>query len=939
MDADPHADTFTVKVRNRNSTLSTWTHVTAFQYQLRVRVTPSPGLSYTATAPSGTSFDRATGIWDLGTLRGATTPEGNRSLEIRVTGRDARAGPAEDQCLTVEIAHIIPDLEEPHLPYTACMDHKALITAGPFDIFNWHDCLAETAYPCGNQPSLELVAVKWGYRAPHVDPQRVARYDIGDVHRARFRSDVVGPGNNTNNMVLQPEEVVVQVPDNAATRVTESGNTVWSTVNTLNLYIGQRGFDASWSGFKESVTVSGLDGTGWPGRWRMGTSDFVLLDAPDSSKAEAEPYDTDVIPDNGMTDVWIEFGALGTYVALFEIEATKSGTTDPYTDSGTYTFHVGPVSELEVRDDPSRSLAQPGRRAYTVVARNQGPDTAPAVQVTLTGVPDGAEAIASKGEYDPDTGIWTIGEMRDAESLQAEGEVDAEVLTIIPSSSGGDPITATIENTEDYSVVIDGTTHTAKYYDYLDHNNEAEVSLRSAPRTGPPGRPERPTVSRLPAVAGVPSFALVRWAPVEYLNGFRVSHYEVQRSSSPWETVADDVGGAVYLDMGDRGGQAQYRVRAVNEAGGHGPWSLASARGTGVLAAPTGFTATPGPGDSDRIYLSWFAPSGESGLHYRVEHATDGAGPWRRIKTQSGTTYIHTHRDLLPGTTHYYRVVAEKGSLISPWAYVQVTMPAIVGADGETVRFDPPLWPENLRFTSLDRTSVTLAWDPPANDGGSRVTGYEYRAEGPCASGSGTCDVKAPTRVGGTSARISGLNREGTYTFWVRALNAVGAGDWSQGIQKEVGSATAGGGRVIISPSRLTVTEGGQATYRVRLSRSPTQPIVVFLHWDGDEDLGVGLPFQQGKVLLPSGYDLSGLPDSCDGDHDWKENAHAWNSGAPITVTAAEDDDSENGKLTILHDLGTVSAACLGDPSDYAADPVYDGMFGLAIEVTERDKD
>ena len=61
------------------------------------------------------------------------------------------------------------------------------------------------------------------------------------------------------------------------------------------------------------------------------------------------------------------------------------------------------------------------------------------------------------------------------------------------------------------------------------------------------------------------------------------------------------------------------------------------------------------------------------------------------------------------------------------------------------------------------------------------------------------------------------------------------------------------------------------------------------------------MPPQQGQVLLPSGYDTSGLPDRCDG-YEWKELTYAWNVGVPITVTAAEDDDSENGKLTITHD-------------------------------------
>ena len=228
----------------------------------------------------------------------------------------------------------------------------------------------------------------------------------------------------------------------------------------------------------------------------------------------------------------------------YTIKGTKSGTE--YTDSATYTFHVGPVAELEVRDNPDYSLAEPGERAYTIVARNQGPDTAPAVRVTLTGVPEDAEAVTSQGSYAQGAcqdglceGVWTIGEMSPVASRYAEGRTEEEVLTIIPTGSGG-PVTAVIENTRDYSVVIDGTTHSTNYYDYLDHNNEVEIALRGASSIGLQGRPERPTVTRIPAVAGLPSFALVQWQPVEWLNGFRVTHYEVQGLSS-------------HLDLGDPG--------------------------------------------------------------------------------------------------------------------------------------------------------------------------------------------------------------------------------------------------------------------------------------------------------------------------------------------------------------------------------------------------
>ena len=115
------------------------------------------------------------------------------------------------------------------------------------------------------------------------------------------------------------------------------------------------------------------------------------------------------------------------------------------------------------------------------------------------------------------------------------------------------------------------------------------------------------------------------------------------------------------------------------------------------------------------------------------------------------------------------------------------------------------------------------------------------------------------------------------------------------------------------------------------------------LAWDGDYDMGTELPGEQFKTLLPSNYDISGLIGthcpSVHGVYRWGEMAFPWDEGVPITVTALEDDDRENGRLIIEHDIFTVPADCLGNAAGSPPDPVYDGMYGIALEVTERDND
>ncbi|MEU4535930.1 cellulose binding domain-containing protein [Streptosporangium sp. NPDC023825] len=79
--------------------------------------------------------------------------------------------------------------------------------------------------------------------------------------------------------------------------------------------------------------------------------------------------------------------------------------------------------------------------------------------------------------------------------------------------------------------------------------------------------------------------------------------------------------------------------------------------------------------------------------------------------------------------------------------------------------------------------------------------------------------------------------------------------------------------RILISPSDLTVPEGGTASVQVRLSQRPPGNVVVgTARVSGDTDLSAGPP-------------LTFTPDN-------------WDVPQPLTVTAAEDDDAVNGSAT-----------------------------------------
>ena len=151
--------------------------------------------------------------------------------------------------------------------------------------------------------------------------------------------------------------------------------------------------------------------------------------------------------------------------------------------------------------------------------------------------------------------------------------------------------------------------------------------------------------------------------------------------------------------------------------------------------------------------LSWVQPSGGAEVtHYEYEQ--DVSGRW--ISTGSTDTST-TVTGLTNGQSYTFRVRAVNSAGAS----------AASGSQSATPTTTEPDAPEGLSFTPGDG-QVTLRWRPPGNDGGDTITHYEYELDG-----SGTW-----ISTGSTATRhtVTGLNNGQTYTFRVRAVNALGNG-------------------------------------------------------------------------------------------------------------------------------------------------------------------
>ena len=270
-------------------------------------------------------------------------------------------------------------------------------------------------------------------------------------------------------------------------------------------------------------------------------------------------------------------------------------------------------------------------------------------------------------------------------------------------------------------------------------------------------------------------------------GGAEVTHYEYEQDGSgTWISTGSTA--PSYTVTGLTNGQTYtFRVRAANSAGASAA-STASASVTPatVAGAPTGLSATPG---NRQVMLSWVQPSGGAALtHYEYEQ--DGSGTW--ISTGS-TAPSYTVTGLTNGQSYTFRVRAVNSAGQSAASNSRTATPTTT----------EPEAPESLRFTPGDG-QVTLRWRAPTNDGGSEITHYEYEQDG-----SGTWISTGGTA---TSHTVTGLNNGQTYTFRVRAVNALGNGAVVM-LEATPSPSTGGGGggprQTVPSAPRNLLAEGG----------------------------------------------------------------------------------------------------------------------------------
>lgn len=85
-----------------------------------------------------------------------------------------------------------------------------------------------------------------------------------------------------------------------------------------------------------------------------------------------------------------------------------------------------------------------------------------------------------------------------------------------------------------------------------------------------------------------------------------------------------------------------------------------------------------------------------------------------------------------------------------------------------------PLPPHKLEVIDVTKTTVTLGWEKPEHDGGSRLTGYVIEA---CKFGTDKWLKVATLQTTAFEHTIEKLNESEQYLFRIRAINSRGASE------------------------------------------------------------------------------------------------------------------------------------------------------------------
>ena len=355
-------------------------------------------------------------------------------------------------------------------------------------------------------------------------------------------------------------------------------------------------------------------------------------------------------------------------------------------------------------------------------------------------------------------------------------------VTVYQGDAQGNGQPAKVINLTDKSAVVPRLADGIPYYFWLVAGGSRMSDIVSATPVELVTAPGAPV--GLAATAGDAQVRLSWDAPVPN-GGPPADGYNVYQGSSPGGESSSPVNSSPitstsYPVTGLTNGSTYYfTVKAVNfnvisvnriangPSVGQASCEVSATPAT-VPGPPAGLTAAPG---DRQVTLSWDPPASDGGSQVSSYNVYQGSSPGGEssspVNSSPITSTSYPVTGLTNGSTYYFTVKA-----------VNAQGPGAASGEVMAVPLTVPDAPTGLT-AAPGSAKVTLAWNPPASDGGSKVSGYRvYYATSADFQGA----AQVPAVLTGTALVLVGLTNGTTYYFWVTAVNQVGESQPSGGV-------------------------------------------------------------------------------------------------------------------------------------------------------------